>query len=205
MNTLRLLDTIWQDLRYGCRLLVRNPTFSIVAILTLALGTGANAAIFQLRELGAAADAAGRAAGGAGLDRHRHQRHRPDRTLHEPPAVLHGTALAGDPGRAAGLLQLFAWGIDQLEPRDRRRVPPGAGPVRQRRLLRRPWRQRPGRPRHRARPTIRRDAARRAPCCRTGSGSRAMAASPSVIGQTITLDGHAFEVIGVTGPQFFGA
>ncbi|MDQ3169291.1 MAG: ABC transporter permease, partial [Acidobacteriota bacterium] len=48
MNTLRFLDTVWQDLRYGARLLRRNPTFSIVAILTLALGTGANAAIFQL-------------------------------------------------------------------------------------------------------------------------------------------------------------
>lgn len=48
MNTLRVIDSIWQDLRYGARLLVRNPTFSLVAILTLALGTGANAAIFQL-------------------------------------------------------------------------------------------------------------------------------------------------------------
>lgn len=48
MNTLAFVDTIWQDLRHGFRLLRRNPTFSIVAILTLALGTGANAAIFQI-------------------------------------------------------------------------------------------------------------------------------------------------------------
>ena len=48
MNTLRFLDTVWQDVRYGMRLLVRNRTFAVVAILTLALGTGANAAIFQL-------------------------------------------------------------------------------------------------------------------------------------------------------------
>ncbi len=48
MNTLGFIETIWQDLRYGFRLLRKNPTFSIVAILTLALGTGANAAIFQL-------------------------------------------------------------------------------------------------------------------------------------------------------------
>ena len=48
MNTIGLLETIWQDLRYGARLLRLNPTFAIVAILTLALGTGANAAIFQL-------------------------------------------------------------------------------------------------------------------------------------------------------------
>jgi hypothetical protein len=37
-----------QDLRFGARLLRRNKTFAIVAVLTLALGTGANAAIFQI-------------------------------------------------------------------------------------------------------------------------------------------------------------
>src|SRR6187399_1071036 len=48
MNTLHFTETIAQAFRSGLRLLRRNPTFSIVAILTLALGTGANAAIFQL-------------------------------------------------------------------------------------------------------------------------------------------------------------
>ena len=48
MNSLGLLESIWQDLRYGARLLARNPTFAVVAVLTLALGTGANTAIFQL-------------------------------------------------------------------------------------------------------------------------------------------------------------
>jgi putative ABC transport system permease protein len=48
MNTLPFVETFWQDLRYGMRLLARNRTFAVVAILTLALGTGANAAIFQL-------------------------------------------------------------------------------------------------------------------------------------------------------------
>ena len=48
MNTIGLVETIARDLRYGARLLRRNPVFAAVAIVTLALGTGANTAIFQL-------------------------------------------------------------------------------------------------------------------------------------------------------------
>src|SRR5471030_1662423 len=48
MNTIAFLDAAWRDLRYGARLLRLNPGFAIVAILSLALGVGANTAIFQL-------------------------------------------------------------------------------------------------------------------------------------------------------------
>ena len=40
-----VMETIWQDIRYGVRLLIRQPGFSLVAILTLALGIGMTTAI----------------------------------------------------------------------------------------------------------------------------------------------------------------
>ena len=47
-SQLQSLSTIMNDLKFACRQRLKNPGFTVVAVLTLALGIGANTAIFNL-------------------------------------------------------------------------------------------------------------------------------------------------------------
>ena len=50
MRVIRFIETLFQDLKYGLRTLMRNPGFTFVAALTLALGIGGNTAIFTITD-----------------------------------------------------------------------------------------------------------------------------------------------------------
>ncbi|HTM24374.1 MAG TPA: ABC transporter permease [Vicinamibacterales bacterium] len=49
-NVLVQLESLWQDLRHGTRMLVRNPALATIAVMSIAFGTGANVAIFSMAD-----------------------------------------------------------------------------------------------------------------------------------------------------------
>ena len=50
LQTLPSIESLWQDVRYALRSLRRNPGFSILAVLVLSLGIGANTAVFTVAD-----------------------------------------------------------------------------------------------------------------------------------------------------------
>src|SRR3954471_17638506 len=44
------VERLWQDIQYGCRMLAASPGFASIAVLSLAIGIGANCAIFSFAD-----------------------------------------------------------------------------------------------------------------------------------------------------------
>jgi hypothetical protein len=203
MNTIGFLETIWQDLRYGARVLRRNPTFAVVAILTLALGTGANAAIFQL------------------VDAVR-LRTLPVRNPHELVEIRIDSRDQGRTGRfqsrrpnltnvlwqqvrdqQQAFSSLMVWASATFDLA-------GGGEARPAEGL---WVSGTFFETLGVRPAVGRligpaDDVRgcTAPgaVIRHGFWQRQYGGNPAVVGQTILLDGHRFDIVGVSGERFFG-
>jgi predicted permease len=202
INTIGLVDNVWRDLRYGARLLRLNPGFATVAILSLALGVGANTAIFQL------------------LDAVRL------RTLPVTrPEQLVDLRIPGDDNRSGAFMGLhpsltnplwerlrdrqqafsgvFAWGSTAFElsaggeSREAEGLwvsgdyfrTLGVQPVIGRLLVA---------------DDDRRGCAAPAAVISYGFWQREYGGSRSAVGRAISLDGYSYDIVGVTPPSFFG-
>ena len=194
MNTLSIVDSAWRDLRYGARLLRRNPGFAAVAILSLALGIGANTAIFQLLDAVEFRRAAGAGAGAARRDPSdtRDALGKPDRPRRSSDA--HVRTVGTDSPPAAGIFERHGLGHGTVRPRDVWRIASRRRPVGERRVLWHARRSTGARPcvhrqrRHAGVRGVRRRDQRRVLAARVRRRIR------SVVGRSIQLDAHAFEV-----------
>jgi putative ABC transport system permease protein len=202
MNSVAWLESLWQDLRYGARLLRRNLTFAAVAVLTLALGTGANTAVFQLVDAVRLRSLP--------VD---HPEQLAEVRIVKSPHGRTGMFNGRWPMLSYPLYQkirerqqvfadIVAWGSNTFDLAQGGEQRPAEGlwvsgnffsvlGVRAAagRLL-----------------TPADDVPGCAPVAVLGDGfwQREYGASPSAVGSTVLLDGHRFDVIGVAAPAFFG-
>jgi predicted permease len=202
MNTLGFLETIWQDLRYGARLLRLNPAFTVVAILSLSLGVGANTAIFQIidavrirplpvqkaHQLVEVRIAERRGVSGSFMGRRPMLTNAQWERMRDTQQVFDGMAAwnnsvhdlaAGGEARIAQGLYVNGGFFDTLG------VKPAAG-----RLL------------HAA--DDRRDCDAPPVVLNHAFWQREFGGDRSVVGRPIRLDGRQFEIVGITEPRFFG-
>ena len=193
MNTLRFIETIWQDLRYGFRLLRKQPDVRRRGDPDARARHRRERRDLPAGQSRASAHAARRTAGGAGLDRHRHERQRPDRTVHEPPAVLHRAAVAGDPRRAAGFLLGCSPGASRPgTSRPTASIGPRSGLYVSGDFFRGARRQRAGRPPARAMADDQKGCGTPGAVLSHGFWQSRYGGNPGAIGQTIMLDGRPF-------------
>lgn len=203
MNSISWFESAWQDLRYALRVLGQTPSFALVALGSLALGIGANAAIFQLINA---------------VELRSLPVPRPDRLV-EYRIETHGTGRTGAfiSSRAAmthplferlsqhpeGLGRLFAWGTANVDLAEGGESQPARGLFVSGDLF-----GAVGVKPAAGRLIVPSDDTR-------GCGTPAVVlsypfwqtkfgADPQIAGRTISLNGSPFQVTGVTEASFFG-
>jgi putative ABC transport system permease protein len=202
MNTIAIVDNLWRDLRHGMRLLRLNPGFAAVAVLSLALGIGANTAIFQLLDA---------------------LRMRALPVSH--PEELVEISLQGGNGRDGGFVgrhsnltnpqwerirdrqqafsSAFAWDAPTFELSAGGESRPAEGLWVSGDFFR-TLDVHPFLGRVLTRDDDRRGCAAPPAVVSYGFWQREYGGSASALGRTLTLDGHAYDIVGVTPPEFFG-
>ncbi len=203
MNTITFVESVWQDLRYGARLLRRNPLFAVIAIVTLALGTGANSAIFHLLDvvkLRALPVAEPERLVEIRVDDHGHGR--TGRFTSRYPRLTNAL-WEHIRGEQQGFSSVMAWSPTRWDLAD-------GGEIRRAQGI---WvsgsffdtlgvRAQVGRVLSNADDT--RGCVAPGAVLSDSFWRREFAADPSAVGHTIVLDGHRFDIIGVTAREFFG-
>lgn len=202
MNSIGPLDTVWQDITFAMRLLKRDKGFAVAAILSLALGIGANTAIFQLldavrlrtlpvdepQQLVEVRFAPGTSRSGNFTGRRPMLSSAQFDAVREQDGVLDGV-FAWSSGRlntasgGEGQYVEALWADGSLF--QTLRVAPVVG-----RLL--------------SAEDDRRGCGSPAAVLSYAYWQRAFGGAPSVVGQTLRLEGHPFDIVGVSEASFFG-
>ena len=197
----RFFAGVGRDLRQALRLLRLNPGFAAVAILSLALGIGANTAIFELLDAVSAAHAARAVA--TATRRYPGDSRRTDRKHGRAAKGILLRHLGAVAATAEGLLRHCGVEHGAVRPGTRWRGALRARDVGERQLLRGAAGAAD------AGPADRRE--RRLPGCgvrgvviSNAFWQRDFGSRSNVVGSKLSLDGHPFEIIGVTPPSFYG-
>ena len=202
MNSIGFLETLWHDLRFAARLLRLNPGFAVVAVLSLSLGIGANTAIFHLidavrlrtlpvrnpQELAEVHIAERHGASGIFTGRHSEMTNALWEQIRDHQQAFSAISAWGDQtfnlavgGPARNAQGLWVSGdffhVLGVQPIVGRLLTPADD---------------------------RRGCGATAAVISYSFWQREFAGDRAVIGKKITLDGHPFEVIGVTPLDFFG-
>ena len=181
------VEALWRDIRYSLRVLAKSPVFTAVVVLTLALGIGANTAIFSLLD--------------AILLRYLPVE-RPEELVEVSRASFTNPLWEQVRDRQDVFSGVFAWSADRFNLARGGVVRIRQWPVGQRRLFRNPGAAARGRP-----PFLGRRRPARMPCPAVLSHAfwqERYGGAASAIGGAISLNGQPFEIVGVAPAGFYG-